>query len=611
MKQASCSVLIGVCAALAAIAEASSDRTGPAADRPMFAGWPPEGAEYALKQTWAGVTRNACVMRAGPRAEFHFAPDGDGTLLFSSSALRSAAEDPLPAGVSIVDGEGTVYCQQDQTLAVNKWTDVTAVLKNVAGRRLTVTVEAAGLDEANRIILSEPEWIPARRSAAKPSVILISLDTLRADRLCGYGYRRATSPHLDRFARDHGVVFRHAFANAPWTVPSHVSMLTAWLPSFHGVNQDFHEYRAWAANQNPRFRVLPDQIKTLPELLRQAGYLTGAFANLHPEIGFARGFASFVRREAVTEQLSLVSEWISLRKDAPFFLFLHTYEVHAPYRRAEFLTEYLDGSVVDELTPTLVGEKDYRAFLKFLRRNGLYRPELCSAMYDGGVAYADRCLGRLFAFLEKEGLLADTMIVVTSDHGEEFADHDPKKFYGNHGHTTYQEQLHVPLVIHYPRDRWAGTKVTANVSLLDIVPTVLAEVGIKPESALQGLTLHGLSDGTLSASAERSIISECTADGDEWKAVIQGRYKYVAVLEKAHDSRVTPLHNLLEEMLFDLQSDPGEKTNLAESLPAVTDRLRAELEQVLEQAGTTFVDNPTTELSPETLQRLKALGYVR
>lgn len=589
---------------------ASERQTVLRADRPVFEGWPPDAATEAQKLTIGLLSRNVCVMDPSRNVEFAFTPKPPGALLFYVAALKTT-DPPDRVLITMRDQIERRVFETMIPIRADRWTRIHVPLEDTSLESCQVTLQPSNLDDGDALVVSEPEWIPTARVTDRPSVILISLDTLRADHLSAYGYDRLTSPLLDRFAASRCVIYRRAFANAPWTMPSHMSMLTGYVPSVHRVNRGFEHLRRWAAGKESPYRVLPTSIATLAERLRAENYLTGAFARLQPEVGFMRGFNLFCREQSLTTDLSAVLDWIRMRRDAPYFLFLHTYEIHAPYLRTDFLPECADGSTVDAASASLAAVKEYHRYPKVLRKYGLYNRAACAALYDGGIAYTDKCLYRLFRFLEQEKLLENTLVIITSDHGEEFADHDPEHLYGEHGRSLYQEILHVPLIVHYPAHRGAGKVVDANVSLVDVLPTVLRELGIDLPETIQGQALQDAVDNPR-AGAARAILSECTAAGNEQKAVIQGRYKYVVELLDENELKEATLDDLVAERLFDLVSDPKEQVNLISQQPDVAARLRALLGRMLDSADTIVSETDSTTapaISEESLRELRALGY--
>lgn len=312
-----------------------------------------------------------------------------------------------------------------------------------------------------------------------PNLILVSVDTLRADHLGAYGYSRDTSPFLDELARS-GVVFERAFAQVPGTLPSHMSMFTGLYPAQHDVY--------------PPDAVLSSAIPTLPELLRAHGYRTGGFTEggyVSGFYGFSRGFDSF--DDAVVRGSRLLERTMEeglgfldrVGPDEPFFLFLHTYAVHDPYAPPEEYRPLFWSAeppeVFEPTGPNLV------AVNRGLRSVSAEQVRYFEALYDAGIRYADDQLRRLWKRVRERGLAERTILVITSDHGEEFLEH---------GHLVheqnYVETTHVPLIVVGP-GLTPGTRVEAPVESIDLAPTLLDLAGA-PDAArgMAGRSWRGL-----------------------------------------------------------------------------------------------------------------------
>jgi arylsulfatase A-like enzyme len=307
---------------------------------------------------------------------------------------------------------------------------------------------------------------PARPTAtAQPSdVVLVSIDTLRPDHLGLYGYAKPTGPPLDAFARE-AAVFRSTIAHSSSTLASHGSLFTSMLPVRHGAYFSLG-------------RPLPEERATLAELLREAGWRTVEFhgsAKLARELGLGQGFDVYERvvpRFRDTAQRACA--WLDEEARAPYFLFLHTYEVHHPYRPdardlALFETDY---------TGTLPNHIEVVEHLQRINaRDAAKRLPITEAdlahivhAYDAEIRSMDAAFGELIDCLRAAGRLDHTLIIFTSDHGEEFGEHGKV---GWHSHTLYDELLRVPLIIRFPGGRFAGASLDEQVRILDIAPTML------------------------------------------------------------------------------------------------------------------------------------------
>lgn len=416
------------------------------------------------------------------------------------------------------------------------------------------------------------------------NLVLVSIDTLRAGLLGCYGYERPTSPTLDALAA-RGVLFERAMATAPWTLPSHASLLSGLYPSRHGVR------RAGA--------VLPEDVRPWAARLREHGFATAAVVNsrwLGDDSGLERGFDDFLRVDDAVDRREpsavggLAEGWLSENRREPFFLFVHFYDVHSNYwslprYEEEFLRPYrgpLDGS-----TAQLRAVRDGRLELgKADVRHLIDR-------YAAGIRQLDDVLAHLVAVLREEGLLESTLLILTSDHGEEFLDHGDVM----HGRTQFQEVMHVPLLFVGPALP-AGVRVREPVSLVDVMPTAFAVLGQPVPRGLDGLDLSPLWQRPGASLGERFLFGEADWRNDEddvTRSVRSGRWKLV------FDRRTG------ERRLYDLGRDPRERRDVQAEHPELAQRLHAELEQFMREARET---PPPAELSPEEIERLEELGYL-
>jgi arylsulfatase A-like enzyme len=433
---------------------------------------------------------------------------------------------------------------------------------------------------------------PARPPSPGPNAILISIDTLRADHLGCYGYARLTSLHLDRFAAG-GAIFERAVAESPWTMPSHASLLTGLAPSRHGMLDDMSR--------------LSDAIPTLAERVRSAGVQTAAFVNtpyLEASTGLMRGFESarhfdiwddreqrVLSGEAMNDAFA---DWLDEHGDRPFFVFFHTYDLHSDYLpaaryRAELVRPY-DGRF-DGRSQTLTGIVLGRLHPKPADVDHI------RDLYDAALRQLDDDLGALFADLERRGLLGDTLVIVTSDHGEEFFDH------GNvgHGRSLYQEMVHVPLIVRGPGVA-AGLRIDAPVQLVDVAPTLLDWFGAQPLAAAEGRDLAPL--WTKAASNPDAAPRVTCSEVGPRKAVRDFKSHLVGVVE----GDLKLVHDLAtgRSLLFDLRTDPEELHNLATDRSDDVARLRRHVDACSDRKG---LARDETEISPATRERLRSLGY--
>ena len=459
------------------------------------------------------------------------------------------------------------------------------------------------------------------------NVILISVDTLRADRLNCYGYRqRRVSPNIDALAAD-GILFDNHIAASPWTTPAHLSMFTSLHPTSHGITTPFGNVLDQMEQGRP-FNKLPGSATTLAEVLTTHGFTSAAFTggvSVDPQIGFDQGFMTYTTNmyRLNEKNMSQLIDWFDSLRDLRLFVFWHTFELHAPYLGTSFLDGLLPPETVAALQDYLgqlagqpinpVDTPNVAGYL--LYDHGAYNLQVTEAMYVGGIHSFDRWFGRLIQSLRELGQYDRSLIIFTSDHGEEFADHDPRCIYNWHGHTLYEELLRIPLIIKLPGQRYAGTRVSAVCRTVDIMPTILDTLSIPPTGlSMQGVSLRPLWEQPDSPGS-RVAFSESLNEPHEKKGVRTDRYKYIVSVSAesvAQHGRHVILDQAQQRELYDLLADPVEKVNLLDSpqredyldVAAGLDRsLREHLSQPAEQIE-------GVQLDPQTIENLRALGYI-
>ncbi len=427
------------------------------------------------------------------------------------------------------------------------------------------------------------------RTGPPPNVVLISVDTLRADHLGTYGYGRPTSPVIDGVASE-GVLFDQAVANSPWTLPSHGSMLTGLFPRTHGL-------KGFDAR-------LADGTPTLATLLSDAGYATLGLVNapnLARRHGFDRGFDQYVmfppitrgkQTRCVNRQIDRAIEWLDGLEAGPFFIFLHNYDVHSTYDPSD---EYLE-----QFASPYDGK--FRGGTFELQKVRAGRLEMNSAdlrhvvdRYDAGIRELDHDLERLFDYLDDRGSGETTIVVLTSDHGEEFMEHGGTL----HGRTMYEEVLAVPLMLRGPGIP-AGHRVPGLVQLTDVLPTVAELAGVSVPEGVEGESLVGTWSRGESIDSRRFAYAEADHRNDEDDILRMVRLGAVKLIH----NRVT-----LQSRLFDLRRDPREVEDLAEKDPETLRTLDAALRNYMDLELESTADLPP--LTDEQLERLRSLGYVQ
>lgn len=445
--------------------------------------------------------------------------------------------------------------------------------------------------------------LACHRAEPPPSVVLILIDTLRQDYVGCYGFGPPISPALDRVASE-SVVFDHCYAPAPWTKPSVASLFTSLYPVNHGVVN--HE-GLWKRPDAEALEkgVLGKNAVTLAEVLHARDYRTAAFmANpwITPEYGFDQGFDHFDHRgfyPPAREVLGWAGAWLdSIPKDRPFFAYVHLMDVHGPYRSPPGYDAMLARSP-RTASDTLLSPAEWKAIPEYLRKlPWTQRPAGRSVhawrtRYAAGVRNLDDILGGFLDHLRNTGVLDRAMLVVTADHGEELYDHGG----WNHGATLYEEQLRVPLLIRPRGGARPPRHYPGLVSLLDVMPTLVARAGgVLPEAAVGENLGPILAGGTVEEA--RTLLAMATTTGPEWIALRAGGYKLILNQETG------------ETQVFDLDVDPGEQTNLAGDRPDLAAELTAALRERMGDASRAGLFEPASQPpSEETRALLRSLGY--
>jgi arylsulfatase A-like enzyme len=421
-------------------------------------------------------------------------------------------------------------------------------------------------------------------------IILISLDTLRADHLGSYGYHRNTSPSIDAFAKKN-IVFDQAVVQSPWTLPSHMSIMTSLYPTFHGVRK-YDNY-------------LADEQITLAELLKEGGYQTAAFTDggfVSVKFGFKQGFDTYEDKQVgIANTLPRVRKWLEANHSRPFFLFIHCYDIHGPYNPPPpYNTIFHDFTYTGTLVPSnetlkaanedklMISTEDLRHFMAF---------------YDGGIRYTDEKIGEFLSYLKDVGLYDQSLIIITSDHGEEFKEHNSL------GHTQlyYRPNLHVPLIMHIPNYPPKEVRIRDLVQSIDLLPTILDVAGLPAHPKAQGSSLlplikryknrlnqvlwrvfHPFAKDTHVSFAEQ-------IHTDQW-SIIADDYQMIA------NSEVSSIQ------LFNLKDDPLAKTNIVLDHADITERFLSHRDKLYN------TENDYTSLviavDEQTREQLNALGYM-
>lgn len=441
--------------------------------------------------------------------------------------------------------------------------------------------------------------IPAscsRRPERPRNLVLITVDTERADRLGCYGAADVLTPSVDRLARE-GALFTESYSTIPITLPSHCSILTGLYPRTHGVLS--HAY------------TLPEDATTLAEILKGEGFKTAGFISSHVlarKYGTSQGFDIFwerynygekrAKRLLRTEGEDLLTraalDWVRIEMDEPFFLWLHWFNPHKPYDPPPPMRDMYDPD------PSSPVKADVETLEKLWKGDiDLDAAEIARIrdLYAGEVAFTDLQIGIVIDKLEDLGVLDRTLVVYTADHGEVLYEHD--RYFG-HDIMLYDAALHVPLVVRAPGRVPAGLISNTTIRNIDILPTVLDLLGVhRPDVASEGRSFEGVFVGR--APEDAPVFSEVFPPKPEWKTeprhgVRFGGWKLITVEGES------------EGQLFDLNADPGETKNLVD----VDGAKRAEMEAMLIEwmAAAPLPEEKFPDLGADEMENLRSLGYL-
>lgn len=560
------------------------------------------------------VDGDAFLQKAGTRIRFGFAVPNHAKLIAALGLDEGAqASDALSVRISLfaaTDEHTGETILHEETIAgtsdgaqIRIEIDLSPWSEQLVNLELRVTSRAPGPALHWSELRIDGHALPRFSSSTIPrgayNLLVIVLDSLRADHLSPYGAVDIATPHLAELASK-GVVFESARTNATWTRPSVVTMFSSQYPWHHGVLE--------------LDSIFPETLPYLPELLAEAGYRTkGASANdmVSALFGMARGFETLyaLRKSQVyrasrdpRERARFV--WTHLldpltaqdaAREGPFFAYLHQLDPHSPYNPATRYRRRFTGTFSGEAMDTSV--EHVRHLRARARDLGAEQIDYLGRLYKGEVAFMDDYVGEIVHQLEARDLTRNTLIIFTSDHGEEFFDHQSL----GHGHTVYDELLRVPLIMRLDGVLPAGTRVSQPVELIDLAPTVLDLLGLEIPPAMQGQSMLPYIENP---SATQPRVSLATS-GKLWQFSIgYGDWKLVR-------------HNAIREEskekveLFDLVRDPKERHDVSSEQPIVTSALRQLLAWHLGQEKLAGKPRPPgAKLDPETLEALKAMGYL-
>lgn len=413
------------------------------------------------------------------------------------------------------------------------------------------------------------------------NVVLITIDTLRARNLGVYGYERDTSPHIDRLAQQ-GALFLDAFAPSSWTLPSLGSLLSSRNPHRHGA-------AIVRLTGKPAVTAMATDFPVLAEVLERSGYSSAVFfESAYPldQIGITRGFERIEKRPSTRS--AEIRSWMEERGEEPFFLWLHYLKPHTPY----VPSPESDRLFIEESVDSHRSLAEYWNHEECRKRYEEASPDverIRLGFYDESIRDSDLRVGETLAALRELGMEENTLVVLTSDHGEEFFEHGGC----DHGKTLYDEVLHVPLVLRHPAGIASGLRISGQVRLIDVAPTILALLDLETPEGFAGRSLVPQLRG---AAEDLPVFAGFLANGEPAVALRMDGLKYV------HHPRRR------RYALYDLRNDPAEQVNLIESghhpkLREFRDLTRAWL------AEADAAPRVPVSIDDETRQRLEALGY--
>jgi arylsulfatase A-like enzyme len=555
----------------------------------------------------------ALVLRAPGRLSWFLELPPAATLGFSLGLTAGEAAAARVRVTDAIDGEPHEVYQADLT-AAPAWRNGQIDLAGSGGRVVRIDLEVEARGEGSELptvafatpsIMSRPARITAAPSEQPRHVIVLLIDTLRADKLTAYGRTRVVTPEMDRFASQ-SVLFERCQTPANWTKPACASVLTGLHPPTHGALTESG--------------VLPASATMCSELFQREGFRTAALiANgyLASDFGFNRGwhfYRNFIRERRATEAEHVYADtltWIEQNREERMFLYVQTIDPHVPYDPPESDLRRYDpdpysGPVRNRSTGLMLD--DFKAGRVTFTERDLQRLE---ALYDGEVTYHDRHFGRFLTRLEEMGLLDNTLFLVTADHGEEFWEHESL----GHGHSLNQELLHVPLLLRWPGVATPGQRLGQTCSLVDVAPTILDAAGLAVPEEMEGRSLITDLRGAPPPMTSAAFSSQWDTGNDRelsWTARV-GDWKL-----RMRGPAISYLYNLSD--------DPREATDLDSRRPIALRAARIALGQFLGAssrrhwaAATPPRGRPRpgappraeeAEMTPELCEQLRALGYM-
>ncbi len=447
-----------------------------------------------------------------------------------------------------------------------------------------------------------PDMMKRKPSEPLAGAVVIVLDTVRADHMSCYGHTRQTTPAIDKLAAK-GIRFDQAISLAPWTLPSIASMLSGLPPDL-------------AMNDKRRLK------RSIVQEISQAGYTTsgiteGGFVSKY--FGMDIGFSHYYEAEGavrlrhgntkdvepdrndaggIETTFAKAKAWLSDNYTESFMLFIHTYEAHTPYTNHYF---------TDELAPGRIGPVFKIEYLDEIRNDRLKLDEserhYVEALYDGDIRSTDHYVEDFLDFMADLGLDQKTLVVITSDHGEELGDHH-RRFSYDHGHSLKDDMLRVPLIIYHPTATYHSKTVDVQVGLHQVLPTVAEILEVPLPDEFARLSLCSVMDGV--GGVDRPLLSGGIKAGPQRYSLRNSGYKFIKVFGPQTEDLDVP-----DIQLYNLIEDPHEYSNIADAEPAIADKMSRQLEKAVNQLKQNAQSMPSTVEDDALLNRLRSLGYLK
>ena len=549
--------------------------------------------------------RDGVILHTNHSLNNSFILPAEAVLRFGAGIEASAGSPPFHLAVYMRDPPKSAPRKVFSTLLQrdrSRWEDMSIELGGETRRRALLSLQLSSTEEetsSGSIYISRPQ-VEKKMTGKKPSnIVIILVDTWRPDHLASYGYDiRNTDKYLEELYKSSGVKFENCTSPSSWTTPAVASLFTSLYPAEHGLC-------------DVSSMVLNERQKVLPEILKKNGYDTRAYSlsfPISPSFNFSQGFYSFHDMahymfhwdgDMVAAERS--AGYIESNPDQPFFIYFHLMNPHYPYNVGPFYKSSRPSFMKALFTENALRSGFANMFQKFffperpwkeddLRKSGLL------AAYDGEVVRTDEAIATIMKTLEDSGVIDNTLVIITADHGEEFKEHGG--FY--HKTTVYEEQVHVPLFMFGAHVKDKDRSVSCRASLVDIMPTILEAAGIEVGAGMSGVSLWDVLEGQC---PERPVYTELdnrSVGGKLWEAVYKDNIKLV---------RVTAPGGETKTMAFDLENDPAELQPRS-GLPEELKHMAALLDELHQKRERTRRRKSETRLEEQQRRTLRSLGYL-